>query len=387
MRGMPVGSNDPTLCANSSAAENGLIVGNWISPTATGFQITDNSPEVNYPSGDTYIYLAIRRPNKPPTSGTQVYNAIASTSSGSVGQSMSVGINYDMAIILGRSLGQRGVEDRLRAVALTNTNGAAKGLETSSTASEATNFPYLYAQQSNGTVLLGGNGSADSAGYSYHFFRRAVGVFDEVCYTGTNSSTVGSQTVTHQLGVVPELMIVKRRSSTGSWYVYSAPTGNTSQLRLNSASALDTGPLSGDYPWNSQTPSSTQFFLGGGGNYDNWNLNGSSYVAYLFASLPGIQYIGSFVGNGTSQTINCGFTTGARFILIKRTDSTGDWYVWDSARGILASNDPHLSLNTTAAEVITNDSVDPDATGFIVNQNSATNINVNGASYIFLSIA
>lgn len=51
------------------------------------------------------------------------------------------------------------------------------------------------------------------------------------------------------------------------------------------------------------------------------------------------------------------------------------------------ANDPHLSLNTTAAQVTTDDSVDPDASGFIVNQVAATNINVNSASYIFLAIA
>ena len=73
--------------------------------------------------------------------------------------------------------------------------------------------------------------------------------------------------------------------------------------------------------------------------------------------------------------------------MIKRTDSTGDWYVWDSARGIVAGNDSHLSLNTTAAEVTTDDSVDTDNTGFIVNQLAATNINVSSATYIYLAIA
>jgi hypothetical protein len=73
--------------------------------------------------------------------------------------------------------------------------------------------------------------------------------------------------------------------------------------------------------------------------------------------------------------------------MIKRTDSTGDWYVWDSARGIVAGNDPHLSVNTTAAEVTTDDSVDTDNSGFIVNQLAATNVNVTSATYIFLAIA
>jgi hypothetical protein len=73
--------------------------------------------------------------------------------------------------------------------------------------------------------------------------------------------------------------------------------------------------------------------------------------------------------------------------MVKCTSATGDWFVWDTARGIVAANDPHLSLNTTAAEVTTDDSVDPYSAGFTVNQVAATNINVTSATYIFLAIA
>ena len=61
--------------------------------------------------------------------------------------------------------------------------------------------------------------------------------------------------------------------------------------------------------------------------------------------------------------------------------------MWDSVRGIVAGNDPHLSLNTTAAQVTTDDSIDPDSSGFIVNQVAATNINVTSAEYIGYAIA
>ena len=73
--------------------------------------------------------------------------------------------------------------------------------------------------------------------------------------------------------------------------------------------------------------------------------------------------------------------------MIRRTDSTGDWFVWDSTRGIVSANDPHLSLNNLAYEVTTDDSVDADTSGFIVNQLAATDINVNAATYIYLSFA
>jgi hypothetical protein len=73
--------------------------------------------------------------------------------------------------------------------------------------------------------------------------------------------------------------------------------------------------------------------------------------------------------------------------MVKCTSATGDWKVIDSARGIVAGNDPTLALNTTAAEVTGTDCIDPDSSGFIVNQETTNNLNVNGASYIFLSIA
>ena len=133
-----------------------------------------------------------------------------------------------------------------------------------------------------------------------------------------------------------------------------------------------------------QPQTTTTFSIG----YANQiNITAGNYVAWLFASCPGVSKVGSYTGNGSSQTINCGFAAGARFVLIKRTDSTGDWYVWDTARGIVSGNDPHLSLNTTAAEVTTDDTIDPDSSGFIVNQLSATNVNVSSATYIYLAIA
>ena len=209
-------------------------------------------------------------------------------------------------------------------------------------------------------------------------FRKAPKFFDVVTYTGNGVA----RTVNHNLGVAPELMIVKRRTTAGyDWWVYLATLGPSQTIALNSSNqALGASSTL----WNNTAPTASVFSLG---SYVALNASGFSFVSYLFASCPGVSKVGSYTGNGSSQTINCGFTNGARFVLIKRTDSTGDWYVWDTARGIVANNDPHLSLNTTAAEVTTNDTIDPNSTGFIVNQVAATNVNVSGASYIYLAIA
>jgi hypothetical protein len=212
--------------------------------------------------------------------------------------------------------------------------------------------------------------------YSDLFFKRAPGFFDEVCYTGTGVAT----TQAHNLGAAPEMMIAKRRSATGSWYVYAAPIGATDLLILQVANGK-----SADSAFNSVAPSVSAFSLNSAGY--GLNDSGSTYVAYLFATFAGVSKVGSYTGTAAAQVINCGFTAGARFVLIKRTDSTGDWYVWDSARGIIAGNDPYLLLNSTAAEVTSTDYIDTATTGFEISSTAPAAINASAGTFIFLAIA
>jgi hypothetical protein len=186
--------------------------------------------------------------------------------------------------------------------------------------------------------------------------------------------------VTHNLAAVPELMIVKQRDTTRSWVVYSSALGATKFLTLQTTNAEG----SSSTLWNDTSPTSTVFTVSTGTAV---NQSGGTYVAYLFATCPGVSKVGTYTGTGTTQTINCGFSAGARFVLIKRTDSTGDWMVVDTARGLVSAGDPTLYLNSTAAEVTGVDWLDPDSSGFIVNQESTMNANVNGGTYIYLSIA
>jgi hypothetical protein len=209
-------------------------------------------------------------------------------------------------------------------------------------------------------------------------FRRAPGFFDVVCYTGTGVA----RTVAHNLTVAPEMMIVKARTNgVCNWNVYHKDLGNQIILRLNTDEATQ---APSNVFFNSTSPDSSNFTLG---TFSCMNGSGLTYVAYLFASAPGVSKVGSYTGTGTTQTINCGFTAGARFVLIKRTDSTGDWFVWDSARGIVAGNDPYLLLNSTAAEVTSTDYIDTAATGFEISSTAPAAINASGGSFIFLAIS
>ena len=150
---------------------------------------------------------------------------------------------------------------------------------------------------------------------------------------------------------------------------------------------LDTTDAQTNYSYGSfldAQPSSTTFTVNSGAGC---NESGTTYVAYLFATCAGVSKVGSYTGTGALQTVNCGFTSGARFIIIKRTDSTGDWYMYDSARGISASSDPYLILNTTGTSELGTNYVDTDSTGFKVTAAAPAALNANGGSFIFLAIA
>lgn len=357
MRGMGV-SNGPELHANTSAAET--TGGQSPKVTATGFQINDAGSQNNQ-SGSTYIYLAIRRPNKPPKTGADVLNITHRTTAVT---SVTTGFPVD-TVLLKRSNANTPFLwfDRLRSVL--------RRLRSDATNDEAEQAGTLTKFDISTGFETGTNSDAYGTNTVSYAFRRAPGFFDVVCYTGTGSPT----TVTHSLGVVPELIITKGRSQADGWYTYIYTLGADKFLSVQQTNAVGTSTAI----WNNTAPTNTQF---------QQNVTaGVTKVAYLFASLSGISKVGSYIGNGSSQTIDCGFSTGARFVLIKRTDSTGDWLVADTARGIVAANDPRLSLNTTAAEVTTEDWLDPDPTGFIVNQVAGSNANVSGGQYIFLAIS
>ena len=131
-------------------------------------------------------------------------------------------------------------------------------------------------------------------------------------------------------------------------------------------------------------PTSTNIYLSNSGSM---NTSGNAQVAYLFASCPNVSKVGTYTGNGTTQTINCGFTGGARFVLIKCTSATGDWYVYDTARGMTTLTDPYLLINSSAAETATLGSVTTVSTGFALNAAILAAINTSSATYIFLAIA
>ena len=369
MRGMSQ-TSFAELFPNTSGAEVSGA-GQEIVPNATGFT---TSGAANLEANATYIFVAIRRgPMRTPTLGTSVFAPILASSSDTAGTTFTTNFPVDMQATRLRIGDSTFFTDRLRGVSSTSAE-TGPSLRSNTTDAESTTSPAPIPRNWNNT---GFQLSSSLAGFNMvnWTFRRAPGFFDEVCYTGTGAN----RTVAHNLGVAPELMIIKLRNFGESWRVYYYPN---SSMFLNGANA---GGTAGATLWNNTDPTSTVFSLGTNGAVNN--SGGADYVAYLFASAPGVSKVGSYTGTGALQTINCGFAAGARFVLIKRTDSTGDWFVWDSARGISSGNDPYLLLNNTAGETTSTNYVDTDATGFKVTAAAPAGINASGGSYLFLAIA
>ncbi len=212
--------------------------------------------------------------------------------------------------------------------------------------------------------------------YIHWMWKRAPEYLDIVHYTGNAN---GTRNISHNLGAVPEMMWIKSVSSNG-WVVYHKDEGNTEYSYLNTTSAftlLNTA-------WSSTTPTSTQFTVGSNAIV---NGDGVNFVAMLFATVAGISKVGSYAGDGNDgRVIDCGFSNGAQFILIKSTTHSGYWFWFDSKRGIVAGNDSRLMTPDYSAHNTSVDYVDPSSSGFIVN-NANGDLNDSGRSYMFYAIA
>ena len=326
--------------------------------------------------------------------------------------------------------------------------------------SQSSGFGITY-PQSKGT-WNNGTTAQDPKIYT-HMFKRAKGFMDIIHYRGSGST----MTKPHALGVAPEMLIFKMSrfsltnySSYGSlntgWEVFHkdlTPAGSGDWTTMKVMFGLGTGSHTNDSSGfgtyraddsmtNTSTPnyvgdgtiavgstddasgshfasssisvSSTDITLGGGKSANNGGSDPYYHQCIMFASLPGVSRVGYYLGTGTSTVqVNCGFSSSARFVLIKREDDKGPWVVLEGGDGHQVSGNYYQSNIRSGSDHVTflnrkdvvpsatgRDYVAPYANGFSVLANSYTNgstqsqphmggvpININGARYIFLAIA
>ena len=196
-------------------------------------------------------------------------------------------------------------------------------------------------------------------------------------YTGTGSNA----TVGHGLGKVPRIVIVKKTSGASSWRVYTAMTGNTSQIALNGVDAADSGNTT---MWNSTTPTTNVFSIGTHGEV---NTNGATYLAYCYADVQGFSKMGSYIGNGNANGtfVYTGFKPA--WVMTRATDISGgtDWYVFDNKRP--AYNLTNLELQPNNSGIESSDiQLDILSNGFKP-RGSQGGHNGSGKNYIYMAYA
>ena len=368
MRGQTAdSSSSQRLKVNTSGAEG---LANFIKLNSTGFQLTASLADYNG-NGSEFIYMAIRRPHKPAEkfAATDLFTPAPALNASANGKVFAT--TYPVDLSIATNTVDNGVNwytfDRMR--------GGGKYLWTDSYNVEASISNQDQFDHMDGLYTTSAYNYSSPLWIGYEL-RRAPGFFDIVAYGGNNTN---GRAVPHNLGVTPEMMWVKARDEATSWYVYHAATGATKAIYLNGTQVPATSPGF----WNDTAPTSSVFSV-----YSAFtNSSSYKYIAYLFASVDGISKVGTYTGTGGDLNVDCGFSAGARLVIIRRTDSTGDWYVYDSARGIAAGNDPYLLLNSTNGGVTNTDYIDPLASGFTVTSGAPAALNNTGGTYIFYAIA
>ena len=202
--------------------------------------------------------------------------------------------------------------------------------------------------------------------------------FSIITYTGTG----GGETLGHGLGVAPDMWIVKRRSSTGSWAVgfndSSFLGGTSNYLILQSSGATSTY----NNFWGSSPANSNVMRIAGDATIGG---SGSTYVAYAFAAKQGYSKFGKYVGNGNTNGafVYTGFKPA--FVMTKNTSATDSWLIMDEKRSPSNVANKYLLANSDGAEGTSFDMFDFVSNGFKCRR--ATSQNANGNKFIYMAFA
>jgi hypothetical protein len=276
----------------------------------------------------------------------------------------------------------RGVQNQLES----NTTTAETAETTGLTAFGSTGFTIgaLAQMNTNAATYVGWQWNAGgstvtntSGSISTQVRANTTASFSIATYTG--NGTAGA-TIGHGLGVTPAMIIIKARTATAAenWFVYHKNlTAVTYYLRLNLTTAQVDGGSSGA---TSRVTAISSSVITLGPNAEV-NESTKTYVAYCFAAVAGYSAFGSYTGNGSADGpfVFTGFRP--RFVMVKRTDTTGAWCVYDTSRNTYNTAGLELNPNSSAAENSGN-ALDVLSNGFKWRDSFGAH-NASGGTYIY----
>ncbi len=225
-----------------------------------------------------------------------------------------------------------------------------------------------------GTTASNGNGSITSTVQA-----NTTAGFSIVQYSG-NSGSAG--TIGHGLSAKPEWIIVKDLdASVYAWMVYHKSSGATKYLQLNATDGESTLSTI----WNNTEPTNSVFSIGTNGSVNSGTNN---YIAYVWHSVDGFSKFEKYTGNGSTDGtfVYTGFAP--RFLIIKRINTTGGWFMWDTERQRFNPNGTYLEAQRDSAEDVQNSTVYIDfvSNGFKIRGTSSA-LNTSSSTYAYMAFA
>ena len=337
---------------------------------------------------------------------SSVYKSVSWTGNGATGQDINTGFdmqtNHGLVIIRGSHLGY----------ILDTVTGRGSGNNGANSSTKSTGFNHIDTRfvtplnrdmttwNTNGFTLKQDYNSSlnTNAGYPLigHTFMVHTDFFDIVQYTGNSSST---QTVSHNLSTAPGWMIIRCETQSMDYMVWHKGSGSVTQgtLLMGAQSLARLGTVNNSDVWGNTAPTSSNFTVGpaftsGDGDLRP-NVDGKEYTAYLWADKAGVINSGSTSHtNGSTTAVDCGFSAGIDFVMIKSTDSNAGsssgtpsfkqgWQVFDTVRGLTSGNDVAADWTYQSTPIFNTDYVDSASNGFVMQSDYPS------GNYLYTAIA
>ena len=373
------------------AATEGTESGVDVSFTSTGFTHTGSGGGIGQvnSNGATYIYWAIAK-NVPQTNVLlNSFKTVTYTGNGSVQSITGFGFSPDFLWIKRRSNTENhSLYDSVRGVQMeitsdkdssnaqtTKVNGISSFDSDGFTVAEnnannTNNETYVaWGWKAGGTWVSNLDGSSPSIVNA-----NTANGFSIVKYVGNQTA---GHTIGHGLSSAPEMIMLKCLDSVNPFYVYhkgvDASNPADYNLRLNNNDARQDSTTE----FNDTEPTSSVFTLG---TTTGTNKTDNEYIAYCWHSVSGFSKIGSYTGNGSTQSIT-GLGFQPDWVLLKESPSSESWRIFDSVRGATKRLFPdNNGAESNASDSLTSFDID----GFTLG--SSSGVNQNNENYIYYAV-
>ena len=274
-----------------------------------------------------------------------------------------------------------GAEGTQNNVASFDSDGFTAGNESDITPASTSQVAWQW--KANGGTTATNDASSTGIGNTDSVYQvNSTAKFSIVTWTGSGSGTVS---IAHGLGSTPKFFIIKQRDGANSWLVYHHRNTVVDEahdtflkLHLTNASSADAN----NYFMDNTAPTSTVATFGSG---TEANASGT-YIGYFFDEVQGYSKFGSYTGNGNADGtfIYTGFAPA--WVMIKRTDTAKNWYIFDNKRPGYNVINRLIAPNLNSAEVDGSEKIDLLSNGFKLRQDFS-HTNTDGGTFIYVAFA